>query len=231
LRYVIGQWLIIGLLLGIIALVWEHIVDPLNIHLALKLWLLAFLGWIVSNILLLIVYWLCLALMTKKDGRLTGYNLALWGLAVTCYDIALSLTNKLFLHRVTPVPLLKLFGLRTGKNFTLNVHGMIVDPNLVRFGDNCTVGGETIVCAHAVEGKSVYRKKIKIGNNVEVGAKSVVGPGSVVEDNVIIGAQSFVPKDFHLKGNKIYVGVPARPLRQEGKSPKPEDKTAEKKQA
>ncbi|MFQ5976641.1 MAG: acyltransferase [Candidatus Heimdallarchaeota archaeon] len=212
-RIFIAQWVLIGILLALLVALWEQVIDPLKITLAWKLWLLVFLGWLVTNILLLMVYWLCLSLMTKKEGKLTGYNLALWGIAATCYDIALSITSKLFLHRVTPLPLLKLYGLRTGKNCTLNVHTLIVDPNLIRFGDNCTVGGETIVCAHAIEGKHVYRRKITTGNNVEIGGKTVVGPGAHIGDNTVVGAQSFVPKDMRLKGDTIYVGVPVRELR------------------
>jgi serine acetyltransferase len=211
-RFLIGQWLVIGVLLGILVALWENVVDPLNVGLAWKLWLLAVLGWAVSNILLLSVYWLCLMLMTKQEGKLTGYNLILWAIAETCYDISLSLTYKLFLHRVTPIPLLKLYGFKCGKDFSLSIHGWIVDPNLVVFGDNCRVGGETIVSGHAVEGKHVYRKRVVIGDNVEVGAKSVVAPGVQIEDNVVLGAQSFVPKDAHLGENTIYVGVPAKAL-------------------
>jgi len=30
----------------------------------------------------------------------------------------------------------------------------------------------------------------------------------VIEDNVVLGAKSFVPKDMHLKKGKTYVGIP-----------------------
>jgi len=212
LRYIIGQWLIIGILLGVLVAIWENVVDPLDIGLVWKLWLLAFLGWLAVNLLLLAVYWLCMTLMTEKEGKLTRYNLVLWSIAATCYDISLSLTYKLFLHRVSPVPLLKLYGFKCGKNFTLSIHGWIVDPNLVVFGDNCRVGGEAIVSGHAVEGKHVYCRRVVVGDNVEIGATSVVAPGAQIEDNVILGAKSFVPKDALLKQDKIYVGVPSRPL-------------------
>lgn len=214
----------IGILLGMLVALWEHVVDPLKIGLAWKLWLLAVLGWLGVNLLLLSIYWLCLALMTEKEGKLTGYNLFLWAIAITCYDMSLSLTSKLFLHRLTPVPLLKLYGLKCGKNFSLAVHGWIVDPDLVVFGDDCRVGGQAIVTGHVFEGKHVYRRGVFVGNNVELGGKSAVAPGAHIEDNVILGAQSLVTKDARLKRDTIYVGVPARPLRERWPQ-KPEDKT------
>ncbi|MFQ5976642.1 MAG: acyltransferase [Candidatus Heimdallarchaeota archaeon] len=211
-RYVIGQWLVIGALLGMLAAIWENIVNPLKIGLAWKLWLLGLLGWLISNFMLLAVYWLCLTLMTEKEGKITGYNMALWAIAITCYDISISLTYKLFFHRVMPVPLLKLYGLKCGRNFSLSVRSWIVDPDLITFGDNCRVGGEAIVTGHLLEGRHVYRKRIVVGDNVEIGGKSAVAPGAYIEDNVVLGAQSLVLKNVQLKQDTTYVGVPARPL-------------------
>ncbi len=209
-RFIIGQWIVIGLLIGVVATVWELVVTSLDLVFPLKIWITAMFSWVAAQILLLIVYWVCMLLMTQKEGKIGGYNLAVWGIAVTAYDIALQLTTKLFLHRAPPIPLLKLYGFKCGKNFSAAIGAEIVDPNLVEFGDNCRIGGFSITCAHSLEGRYIHRSRIKFGNNVEVGARSVVGPGCTGE-NVVIGAMSFVPKDIHLYPG-IYVGVPARKL-------------------
>lgn len=103
------------------------------------------------------------------------------------------------------------------------VRSWLVDPDLITFGDNCRVGGEAIVTGHLLEGRHVYRKRIVVGNNVEIGGKSAVAPGAHIEDNVVLGAQSLVLKNVQLKHDTIYVGVPARPL-QARKSPERAEK-------
>ena len=58
--------------------------------------------------------------------------------------------------------------------------------------------------------KSTKVKNVKIGNNVFIGANSVVLPGSIIGDNVIIGANSVVTG--HLSGNNVYAGNIAKKI-------------------
>ena len=50
--------------------------------------------------------------------------------------------------------------------------------------------------------------KVKIGNNVFIGAHSIIAKSVNIGDNVIIGAGSVVTKD--IPSNEIWAGVPAR---------------------
>ena len=50
--------------------------------------------------------------------------------------------------------------------------------------------------------------KIIIGNNVHIGIDSIIMPGVKIGDNVIIGAGSVVTKD--IPSNSVAVGVPAK---------------------
>lgn len=50
--------------------------------------------------------------------------------------------------------------------------------------------------------------KIKIGNNVFLGVDVVVLPGTIIRDNVIVGAKSVVKGE--LKSNSVYAGIPAK---------------------
>ena len=55
-------------------------------------------------------------------------------------------------------------------------------------------------------------KPIKIGNNVWIGAGTVILGGAEIGDNSVIGAGSVVKKD--IPPNVIAFGVPCRPIRQ-----------------
>lgn len=52
--------------------------------------------------------------------------------------------------------------------------------------------------------------KIQIGNNVFIGARSILLPNVKVGDNVIIGANSIVNKD--IPPNSVVAGVPIRKI-------------------
>ncbi len=55
-----------------------------------------------------------------------------------------------------------------------------------------------------------FSADIKVGDRVWIGARSTILPGTVIEDNCVIGAGSLVKG--HLKPNLIYAGVPAKPI-------------------
>ena len=50
--------------------------------------------------------------------------------------------------------------------------------------------------------------RIKIGNNVFLGVDVVVLPGTIIGNNVIVGAKSVVKGQ--LKSNSVYAGIPAK---------------------
>ena len=51
-------------------------------------------------------------------------------------------------------------------------------------------------------------KEVIIGNNVWIGRGCIILPGSIIEDGVVIGANSVVKG--HLKADKIYAGTPVK---------------------
>jgi acetyltransferase-like isoleucine patch superfamily enzyme len=99
-----------------------------------------------------------------------------------------------------------------GKRFYSNTHIDTLIPQLVEIGDNFISAPGSLITAHDAStflfsGK--YRiEKVKIGNNVFLGANSVVLPGVTVGDNVIIGAGSVVSRN--LNSNGVYAGNPAK---------------------
>ena len=60
-------------------------------------------------------------------------------------------------------------------------------------------------------GSHIKRAPVKIGNNVQIGANSVIAPGITIGDNVVIGALSFVNKD--IPSNTIAVGAPCKVIK------------------
>lgn len=72
-------------------------------------------------------------------------------------------------------------------------------PTLI--GEDVTVGHRAVIHACTV------------GNRVLVGMGAIVLDGAVVEDEVIIGANTLVPPGKHLETGYLYLGSPAKPVR------------------
>ena len=105
-------------------------------------------------------------------------------------------------------------GLQVGKNFK-RLNGVILDPShcwLIEIGDNVTMAPRVHILCHDASTKSFlnYTKigRVTIGNNVFLGAESVVLPGVHIGDNVIIGANSTVTHD--IPEHSVALGSPAR---------------------
>lgn len=105
-------------------------------------------------------------------------------------------------------------GMQVGKNFG-RLNGVILDPShcwLITIGDNVTIAPRVHILAHDASTKRFlgYTKigRVNIGNNVFIGAESVVLPNVDIGDNVIIGANSTVTKD--IPANSVAVGSPAK---------------------
>jgi maltose O-acetyltransferase len=105
-------------------------------------------------------------------------------------------------------------GMRVGHNFN-RLHGVILDPShcwLISIGDNVTMAPRVHVLAHDASTKLVlgFTKigRVNIGNNVFVGADSVILPNVTIGDNVVIGANSTVSKS--IPSNCVVAGSPAK---------------------
>lgn len=85
--------------------------------------------------------------------------------------------------------------------------------NNVLFGPNVTVSAGTHPIHPELRSKQAqYNIPIHIGNNVWIGANSVILPGVNIGDNSVIGAGSVVTKD--IPSNVVAVGNPCRVLRE-----------------
>jgi len=108
-------------------------------------------------------------------------------------------------------------GLTVGSNFSRQGE-VIIDPShcwLIDIGDNVTIAPRVHILAHDASTKQYlgYTKigHVKLGNNVFIGANSIILPNVVIGSNVIIGAGSVVTSS--IPDNCVYAGNPAKFIR------------------
>lgn len=125
-------------------------------------------------------------------------------------------SHWLYVHHVPLLP--KLFQLMIFFMYNCNVHpkveigintefshcgiGVLINAN-VKIGNNCVIGNNC-----SVVGQKPYKKVPQIGNNVYIGMGAVIQGPVIIEDNVVIGANSVVNKS--VKSDSIVAGIPAK---------------------
>jgi acetyltransferase-like isoleucine patch superfamily enzyme len=102
-----------------------------------------------------------------------------------------------------------------GKNSTLSYGVLVSCMEKIQIGDDTQIGEYTSIrdTTHdyselgvAMKYNADISKGIFIGNNVWIGRGCIILPGTIIEDGVVVGANSVVKGV--LKRNCIYVGVP-----------------------
>lgn len=126
--------------------------------------------------------------------------------------------NKLLSRIRGEQPLQKLIkrGLCVGENFT-RMSGVIIDPSHcwhIEIGNNVILAPNVHILAHDASTKPFLNytriANVKIGNNVFIGASSIILPGVTIGNNVIIGAGSIITKD--IPSSTVALGSPAKVL-------------------
>lgn len=127
----------------------------------------------------------------------------------------LILFNSLIRTHFIPVPLMRLVYLALGTKLGENTYsaGVILDPPLTELGDNCIIGHDAVLFSHAIEGPHFSLSRIKIGNNVTIGATAVIMSGVNIADGAIISAGAVVLKDSKIGVNEVWGGVPAKRIK------------------
>lgn len=107
-------------------------------------------------------------------------------------------------------------GLTIGRNCKLG--NCVIAPSHcfhITIGDNVTFGPRVHILAHDASTKVFLNytrvANVKIGNNIFIGAHSIVLPGVTIGDNVIIGAGSIVSRN--IPSNSVAVGSPAKVIK------------------
>lgn len=105
-------------------------------------------------------------------------------------------------------------GLKVGQNFVRMPECIIDYPHcyLISIGNNVGLGPRVHILAHDASTKLAlgYTKigLVEIGDNVFIGANSVILPNVKIGNNVIIGAGSIINKD--VPDNSVVGGNPAK---------------------
>jgi len=125
------------------------------------------------------------------------------------------------LHRENPDAMAMKYcidhGFVHGKNFSYN-NGFPIDSNwpwLISVGDNVTLATGVKLLAHdastaRIDGVHTKIGIVEIGNNVFIGANTVVLPNVRIGNNVIVGAASVV--SHNIPDNSVYAGNPAKKI-------------------
>ena len=160
------------------------------------------------------VYRLFLRIMPLREGELAIGSREEFAAQVNIL-FYLMLFNSLIRTHFLPVPLLRLvyqaLGTRMGEN-TYSA-GTLLDPPLTEFGANCIIGHDAVLICHAIEGSRFALARIRVGDNVTIGATAVVMSGVTIGDGAIVSAGAVVPKDTQIGPAEVWGGVPAKRLR------------------
>ena len=107
-------------------------------------------------------------------------------------------------------------GLKVGSNCKLG--NCSIDPSHcfhITIGNNVTFGPRVRILAHDASTKVFLNytrvANVSIGNNVFIGAQTIVMPGVTIGNNVVVGAGSIVTKD--IPNGSLAVGAPARVIK------------------
>lgn len=110
------------------------------------------------------------------------------------------------------------FNIEVGKNFFANYNCTILDVGKVVIGDNCQLAPNVAIytAGHPIHPDSrnsgyEYGIGITIGDNCWIGGNTVICPGVHIGNNVVIGAGSVVTKD--IPDWSIAAGSPCKVIR------------------
>lgn len=127
-----------------------------------------------------------------------------------------SFIRKKILH-IDDRPLLEIAisnGLKIGKDCDIQFESIIDWSHcwLIEIGDRVTLAPRVHILAHDASTKRPLGKtvlgKVKIGNDVFIGAGTIILPNVTIGDKVVVGAGSVVSRDTPT--NSVAVGSPAR---------------------
>lgn len=113
------------------------------------------------------------------------------------------------------------FNTHWGKDCYANFNLTLVDDNEIFIGDNCMIAPNVVIATagHPIDADlrrnfGQFAIPVVIGNNVWIGANSVVMPGVTIGDDTVIGAGSIVTKD--VPSGVVACGNPCKVMREVG---------------
>lgn len=106
-----------------------------------------------------------------------------------------------------------------GKRFISNFNFTVLDEARVTIGDDCFIGPNVSIytACHSTDpvernSRQEWAKPVTIGHNVWIGGSVTILPGVKIGDNVTIGAGSVVTRD--IPNNTVAVGNPCKVVKE-----------------
>lgn len=160
------------------------------------------------------VYRLFLHFLPLREGNLAEGSREEFAAQVNIL-FYLMLFNSLIRTHFLPVPLMRLVYQALGARMGANTYsaGTLLDPPLTEFGANCIIGHDAVLFCHAIEGRHFALSRIRVGDNVTIGATAVIMSGVSIGDGAIVSAGAVVLKDTRIGPGEVWGGVPAKRLK------------------
>lgn len=103
---------------------------------------------------------------------------------------------------------LRFFGVKIGKRTICD--NSWISSEFVSIGKNVIIGMNSSVLSFGIEQNNFILKKVIVENDVLIGAKCVLLPGTLIKRNVSLSAHSYTNHNAILEENSIYMGHPAK---------------------
>ncbi len=103
---------------------------------------------------------------------------------------------------------LRFFGVKIGRRTICD--NSWISPEFVSIGKNVIIGMNSSVLSFGIEQDNFILKKVSVENNVVIGAKCVLLPGTLMKQNASLSAHSYTNHNAILEENSIYKGHPAK---------------------
>ncbi|MBA7500058.1 MAG: hypothetical protein CEE42_05045 [Promethearchaeota archaeon Loki_b31] len=103
---------------------------------------------------------------------------------------------------------LRFFGVKIGKKTICD--NSWISSEFVSIGANVIIGMNSTILSFGIEQDNFILRKIRVESDALIGAKCVLLPGTVMEQNSKLSAHSYTSYDQILKDNSIYLGHPAK---------------------
>jgi len=101
---------------------------------------------------------------------------------------------------------LRLLGAKIGRHCSIRAINPVANPQLISIGDGVHLGDFCNIVP-GFYSKGFTSAEIKVQDNTVVGSGSLLLPGSVLQENVILGALSVAPQGSILLQGGVYVGA------------------------